>query len=61
MIVLMKDEKGRSRTKVCVLQTTQNVQIWLQDTFVMCSYKEVAAWVNGKTKGLRFVIAIGTY
>ena len=25
------------------------------------SYRKMATWVNGKTEGLRFVIAIGVY
>ena len=34
---------------------------WLQDISLVCSYRKMAAWMNGKNERLRFVTAIGVY
>lgn len=40
------------RTKVRFLETGENTLIWLKNIPVVCSYKKMAAWVNGKVKVL---------
>ena len=45
--------------QVIGLAKHSNTLLWLQVTSLVCSYRKVAAWMNGKTDGLRFVTAIG--